>query len=482
VLAYTNWNNPGIMFSDVSQWHKAPFTASHNWFDFSRAHGSTCLWLGPGMSESGSWYRSTMRTWSMALDLLRSAADANGQGVGRFGAYVHHEMIPDERGYEVTLSIMSVAGRGGSGYDSYLWGPHYAFTEYMWSEKFGHYKPAADANRLIARSEHLMTGAKPPRAEIALLWPITSQMYDLNKDGYWTYNRDFTVEMQQVWFALNHHNFPVEFVDETMIAQGALNKYKVLYLTGPNVGRKAAENIAGWVGKGGRLWASASAGMRDEYNQPLDVLDRVLGIGNRVVNKTETDYSSKGGLRALQPLTGVKMAANAGFPAAWPAYGSRTAFQLAGGKVIGSFDDGAPAVVRHQHGAGQALYYGAMPGLAYSRGATEQSGQPTIDYPRELAPLITALPTALNIKKPATTSVPFVEGAVLQSPKGIAVTLLNWSGKPAGSVTVTINDVPRLKSVRSARLGTLKYKKQGNSITLQLSMPQVTDVILVEAR
>ena len=79
----------------------------------------------------------------MALNLLRSAA---GQGVGRFGAYVHHNFIPDERGYEVALSIMAVAGYGGSGYNSYIWGPHYAFTEYMWSEKFGHYEHVADAN------------------------------------------------------------------------------------------------------------------------------------------------------------------------------------------------------------------------------------------------------------------------------------------------------------------------------------------------
>jgi hypothetical protein len=488
VLAYTNWNNPGIMFSDVSQWHNAPFTASHNWFDFSRAHGSTCLWLGPGMSESGNWYRSTMRTWSMALDLLRSAADANGQGVGRFGAYVHHEMIPDERGYEVALSIMSVAGRGGSGYDSYLWGPHYAFTEYMWSEKFGHYKPAADANRLIARSEPLMIGAKPARARIALLWPITSQMYDLNKGGYWTYNRDCLVEMQHIWFALNHNNYPVDFVDETMVQQGALDKYEMLYMTGPNLGRKTAESIAAWVGKGGTLWASAAAGMRDEYNQPLDVIDAVIGIGNRSVNKLDTDYSPKGGLRQLQPSAQVKMGLNSGINVtAWPAYGSLATFQPQGGEVIGTFDNSAPAAILNRYQKGRVFYFAAMPGLSYSRGATEQSGQPTIDYPEDIADLvIDALPPVAKRKKPATTSLRFVEAAVLESKKGRAITLMNWSGKPVRELTLRINDVPRLKSVRSARLGKVDYKlaytKGGTNLVVTLPMPEVVDVILVEMR
>jgi hypothetical protein len=421
-----------------------------------------------------------MRTYSMALDLLRSAA---GEGVGRFGAYVHHEMIPSERGYEVALSIMAIAGRGGSGYDSYLWGPHYAFTEYMWSEKFGHYAPAADANRLIARSEHLMAGAKPPRAEIALLWPITSQMYDLNKRGYWTYNRDYLVEMQHVWMALNHNNFPVDFVDETMVQQGALKRYKVLYVTGPNLGRKTAEAVAGWVQNGGQLWASAAAATHDEYNQPLDSLDAVLGVQGRTINKIDADYSPKGGLRALQPLAQVKMDETAGFGTAiWNAYGSRATFQLMGGAVLGRFEDGAPAVVRHRYGQGSTLYFATMPGLAYSRGATEISGAPTIDYPSDIAPLITGLPTWAKVNKPATTSLPFVEAAVLQSQRGTSVTLLNWSGKPVKELTVSINDVPGLKSVRSARLGKLGYRKQGGRITVKLPMPQVVDVLLLESK
>jgi len=479
VLAFTNWNNPGIIYSNVKPWHAGDFTASHHWFEFSRARASGCLWLGPSMAEGGGWHRSTFRAWSMAVELLRCAAR---QGVGRFGAYIHHGPLGDDRGFEVALSIMSVAGHGGAGYNSWIWGPHYAFTEWMWSEKFGHYEAVADANRLIGRSEHLMAGASPPKAQVALLWPFTSQMYDLNKGGYWTYNRDFLVEMEQVWFALNHYNFPVDFVDETMVQEGALDNYKVLYLTGPNLERKTASAIARWVEGGGALWSCAGAGTRDEYNEPMHVLDPVLGVTGRSRQKDHVDYSPKGGLRWLEPRGKVSMDPEAGLGAEpWEAYGSRASFKLAGAQVIGRFEDGAPAVVRNRHGDGLSLHFATMPGLAYSRGATEKEWEPTVDYPPRIARLITALPERLGVPRPARTSLRFVEAAVLQSERGVAVTLLNWSAKPIEELVVTLSGMPEgLGAVRSARLGQLAFERHGDELTVKLPMPKVVDVLLVE--
>jgi len=478
VLAYTNWNNPGIVFSDLTRWGYPPVYMSHNWFDFSRAKGSTCLWLGPGVEEGGNWYRSTFRTWSLMLDLLRSAAN---EGVGKFGAYVHHNMIPDDRGYEVALSIMAIAGRGGSGYDSYVWGPHYTFTEYMWSEKFGHYEYAADANRLIGRSEHLMYGAKPPKAEVAILWPYTSQMYDLNKGGYWTYNRDFLVEMQQLYFALTHGNISVDFVDETMIRRGDLRRYKVLYLTAPNLETKTARALIAWVNGGGRLFAVASAGSRDELNQPTAALEPVLGITGRTVYKTAADYSPKGGLCWLDALGKVTLEKTAGLgELSFDAYGSRTSFKLAGGQVAGRFEDGSPAVIRTHPGKGEVLYFATLPGLAYSRGATEEENVPTIDYPPQIAKMIAALPDAVGVARPVTTSLPCVEALRLDSDKGTAVTLLNWSARPIDSLEVVVKNVKPGATVRSARGVQLTAVPDGQGIKVILPMPKVIDVLLIE--
>ncbi len=492
LLAFTNWNSPGIFYLNLTQRSSDGhyLYASHDWFEFSRLGGGTCLWMGPGMEEGGGPHGSTFRTWSMMLNLLRSAAQ---QGPGRFGAYIHHGgAIAEDRGHEVELSIMALAGYGGSAYNSWIYGPSYAFTEWMWSEKLGHYDDVADANRLIGKAEDFLVDGVPPPAEVALLWPIASQLYDLNQNGYWTYNCDFLVEMEHIWFALNHRGIPVEFVDDVIVQRGDLAPYKVLYVTGPSLEHETAAAIRDWVRQGGQLWTCAAAGMRDEYNQPLDLLDDVLGVEHRRVEKTQWDYAAKNGLKNLPPLAKVVMEASEGLGTeAWNAYGSRGKFQVMmgqvkggqvkGGQVRGRFDDGKPAVIRNQYGQGASLHFATMPGLAYGRGAHQVDRVPTTDYPPRIADLITNLATDADILAPVKTSPPYVEAVLLKSDKGRAVTLLNWSGKPLSRAQVTLLDAPDAGSVRSARLGDLKFRRgRDGSISVQLPMPRVADVLLVE--
>ncbi len=481
VLTFTNWNNPGIFYSDCSKVHDGAswLNGSHEWFEFARAGGGTCLWLAPGMSESGGWYGSTLRTWSLMMNLLRSAA---AEGPKQFGAYIHHNFIPEERSYEIELSIMSLAGHGGVAYNSYIWGPHYAFTEYMWSEKLGHYEAVADANRLIGRTENVLLAGRPPRAKVALLWPITSQMYDPNHRGYWSYNRDYLVEMQHVYFALSHRGIPVDFVDDSIIQRGDLARYQVLYVTGPNLERKTATAIVDWVRSGGALWSCAAAGIRDEYDLPQTTLEAALGVTSRQVTRIEADYSPKNGLRELQPLATVQMKPDSGLgDATWNAFGSRSKLRVATGQVLGTFDDGTPAVVQNQLGKGISLHFATMPGLAYSRGATESHGKPTIDYPPRIGDLIALLPKLRGIKPPLTTSLPFVEALWLDSDRGAAITLLNWSGKPLEHVSVKIdNRTGAYRSIRSARLGKVGFEKTNEQLVVDLPMSRVADVLLLE--
>ena len=479
LLAFTNWNCPGIFYDDLTQWWPAGsyLDASHDWFEFSRLGGGTCLWLGPGLREEGG---STFRVWSMMINLLRSAAR---EGPGRFGAYIHHGgLIVEERGHEVELSIMAVAGYGGSAYNSWIYGPRYAFTEWMWSEKLGHYDDVADANRLIGKTEDFLVDGVPPPAKVALLWPIASQLYDLNQNGYWTYNRDFLVEMEHIWFALNQRGIPVEFVDDVVVQRGDLAPYKLLYVTGQNLERYTATAIQDWVRQGGKLWTCAAAGMRDEYHKPLDLLDDVLGVEHRSVEKTEWDYAPKKGLQELAPLAKVEMEAAGGLGTeVWNAYGSRAKFEVTTGNVTGRFDDGQPAVIRNRYGQGESLHFATMPGLAYGREAYQVGRVPTTDYPSRIADLITNLASDADIHAPVTTSLPYVEAVLLTSDQGRAVTLLNWGSKPVSQVQVTLADTPEARSVRSARLGELKVRREGDgAISVQLPMPRVADVLLVE--
>jgi hypothetical protein len=320
-----------------------------------------------------------------------------------------------------------------------------------------------------------------PAAEVAILWPITSQIYDLNKQGYWNYNRDFLVEAQQLYFALSHNNIPVDFVDETIIRRGDLQRYKVLYVVEPNLEAKTVNAIAAWVEGGGRLWASAPAGMMDEYNQPSAAMEKLLGVQGRARYKTMSSYSPKGGLRWLDSLGKVTLDKAAGWDdLIFDAFGSRASFKLAGGQIAGRFEDGSPAVVRNRPGKGETLYFAAMPGLAYSRGARERSGQPTVGYPPEIAKLIAALPDAAGIARPVTTSLPHVEALRLDSEQGTAVTLLNWSTQPLDSLEVTVKNVKPGAAIRSARGVEITTEPDGNDIKMTLPMPEVVDVLMIE--
>ncbi len=151
------------------------------------------------------------------------------------------------------------------------------------------------------------------------------------------------------------------------------------------------------------------------------------------------------------------------------------------GQVRGRFDDGKPAVIRNQYGQGESLHFATMPGLAYSRGAHQIDRVPTTDYPSRIADLITNLARDAGIRAPVKTNPPFVEAVLLKSDRGRAVTLLNWNGKPVSLVQVILADAPDARSVRSARLGDLKFRRgRDGSISVQLPMPRVADVLLVE--
>lgn len=67
---------------------------------------------------------------------------------------------------------------------------------------------------------------------------------------------------------------------------------------------------------------------------------------------------------------------------------------------------------------------------------------------------------------------------MLESEKGVAVTLLNWTGEPLKEITVTVSDTGTVSKVESVEQGLLKYQTipEGLKVTLPLKM---VDVLLI---
>src|SRR5205085_3692242 len=77
-----------------------------------------------------------------------------------------------------------------------------------------------------------------------------------------------------LYIAIRHQQLPLDVVVEG----DDLTSYQVIYLADQHVSRAAARALANWVRSGGRLFATAGAGMSDEFDQPNAVLRQLLGV------------------------------------------------------------------------------------------------------------------------------------------------------------------------------------------------------------
>ena len=91
----------------------------------------------------------------------------------------------------------------------------------------------------------------------------------------WDDNHDpFAAAKRSLYIAIRHQQ---TFLD-VVVEGDDLTRYRVLYLTDRHVGRAASDAIAAWVSRGGRVMATAGAGMRDEFDRPNPVLRKLFGI------------------------------------------------------------------------------------------------------------------------------------------------------------------------------------------------------------
>lgn len=88
----------------------------------------------------------------------------------------------------------------------------------------------------------------------------------------------FGAGKRTLYAAIRHQQVPLDFVVEQDALDGTLSAYKVLYLTDRHVSATAAKKIADWVRRGGTLFATAGAGMYDEWDRPNTVLRELLGV------------------------------------------------------------------------------------------------------------------------------------------------------------------------------------------------------------
>ena len=355
------------------------------------------------------------------------------------------------------MKAMAIVGSGGKVIDYYNWGPEYNFAGNTYSEEAvgnpGMVKAIAKAAGLIGQAEELLVPAERVESEVGILYPRSSFYWD-EKDVKLprgiedaTNHRmmagpDYLREVYALYRALAEIlNVGCDFVDEDeLLVPASLAKFKVLYVTEPDLPEEGALALLAWVKAGGTLVTVAGAGQFDQYDEPSAVFQTEL-LGSAEAPKAR-DISAasltKNGSMVSPPEasfannhTGCADSSDA-LCGHFEAWGMTTAPKSPpAGEVLASFDDKSPAVVANAVGKGKSIHCYYFPGTSFWSGYTADApghrGSGGMSSQWTLMGLLWNVTTGLGGVVPSVaTSSLHVEAPLLEGPAGSVVTLLNW--------------------------------------------------------
>jgi hypothetical protein len=251
---------------------------------------------------------------------------------------------------------------------------------------------------------------------------------------------------------------------------------------------------------------------RDEANQPLAIMEPVLGLRGRnepqiwyqvqLYGGTGLESYSDRRYRLAPVPPGAKILGGSLAEGSFdPVIGRETLTPDGDAEVLARFADGSPAALRHRHGKGRAYVLGFFPGLEYS--ATVRSAEYDMrrDFQSARRKLVAA--PALELTAPVVDpSDPLVEGVLLRCAAGQrrAVTLANWAYAAGASredspprqnpvlshlsvenLKVTIRGAGKVSGATSCMLERrLELTTSGETVTVTLPRLEEGDVLLLE--
>ncbi|MCM8824636.1 MAG: hypothetical protein NC937_00575 [Candidatus Omnitrophica bacterium] len=471
ILTTTNLNNwPGLFFRAspgvkiANNWDAGPDAGMGlpDWFDLGRKKAISCIWTEDWFGDSSA------QNWSMYGDLLRCAAR---EGQIEYGGYiVGHTTgsMPEGAKYK----IMALAGHGAKAIDPYIFGPNPAFAD-GWSEKEQVYQSLAEGIKILGKSEKLVAPGRPMDGTVAILLPQASQVWEKNSSI-----KAYIWELYGLHEALTHENYPVDFVDDFDIEDGILHKkkYSVLYITAPDLSDRAQKNIVDWVSAGRTLVMMPGACNFDQYNEPVNIVTKIAGIKQVSVERAPQVHPSE-----IDRLKKTKILIK---DERFSVEEVLTGFQTVPlvpvtGKTLAVFEDGSNAIVEASYNKGKIFSYGFWPGITYhlSPDRSDYKKLPQ-GWSEEARKMVTMPAKFANAQKLVEINQPLVEGCYLFSEKGIAVILLNWSGKPISELELVIDGAENATKVESIEHKSVRWEKIANKVKAKLPLKTV-DVLML---
>ncbi|MHB0939164.1 MAG: hypothetical protein ACYC6A_22460 [Armatimonadota bacterium] len=450
----------GANFSPHYPEHHAFIGETYKWVSLFREGGMTMPW-----AEDYIWQIpvGTPQMNGINLDLFRAGIR------GKPEAKILYYVMPHTPGNTPNMwrrMFYNAMGHGTKIFNLFEFDPVWAaYTENHTSDP-AMYGMVLKTLREYGSFEDIVQSGRVRPAETGLWFSETGDIWNDNGNS-------FAAAKRTLYIAILNRQLPLDFIVEPDALDGTLNQYKVLYLAYRHVSQAASKKIAEWVRGGGRLFATAGAGMYDEYNRPNTVLRELMGIekielvtppGIDVVREKEDLPFAKPVQTVTWTIANPTMSLNTAgakpgqtpfkpLVMPFPVFGSycKVERNTAGDAIslVGVFSDKSPAIFYHRPGRGRVLYCAFLPGLSYfkpaiplrpaDRGATDDSMANFIptQFDSNVGALVGSI--ADTVSSPVSTSEPLVETTIIESKAGTAITFTNWSGKPVKGLKVTVN-------------------------------------------
>lgn len=463
VGVFANWNNFKGRFYVPAGGGGA--TMHHDWIEFGRLGGANILW-------TEDWYASG---WQWPFWCAKLAAGARRGGL-RYGGYIVPRSYGDDDA--IIQSILGLVGNGAKALQYFIFGPEYIFPANCYSFKAHKLLPRmARAHHMIGKAEDLLWPGERPVSEVAMLFPMSPQVWDrpgpfdaTNTLVYFK-TMSYLGELYSQFFSLLRFNVPVDFVEERDLNPRQLAPYKVVYVTSPDVPVEYQEGLLEWVRQGGTLVTCYGALLGDRYNEPSGYFERKTGVRQK---DTKRPIAYK--VFSLERLRGPdpKKPWPTGEHGEFCILGFRGNVECEGARVLGNFLDGSPAIIEKPIGRGRIIHSAFFPGMSYFGNQFTRMSD-WITYPVRSAGIRPLAEVGL-----VDNSWPQVEAPVLLSDKGAVVTLINRTRKDLEDLKIRMRLPFRPRKVESISSGPVNFKTAADgSISFSLRLNKTADILKI---
>ena len=350
------------------------------------------------------------------------------------------------------LRAFAALGAGAQSLVFYEWGPRRFATENWYDTDRDRLRVIGEINHAVGWAEEILVDGHPRPAKVAILVSRAGDLWDLLDLG-----NTATAERRALFHLLRGLHRQVDFIsDDCLPSPAELAGYRVIFMSQRCITAPAAEQLRGWVERGGTLIASESCGQLDALAQPAPTMLQLFGL--KSIALIESNRSVK------TPAVVVPR--------------SMANVTVADAAITAEFVDGTPAVLTKTLGKGRLIYTAFLLGHAYHTGKILLENDVLTGMQEPVRDLITPWLEGAGLPECVTDN-PLVGARLIEGPHGRVVVLVNSTGRsslPLVHVTVQAAGVKRVESLEQ---GHLDSQANGNSVSFALPLG-LTDLVRLE--